>query len=108
MCVCVCTCVFVLQLVHVASQSMSVDATTLMASQAPPDMLLGSEDSEKKPSHTSAELKAPLETSDTTQGPEKVEDSGQSVKEDKPVVDTSPLQDVHVQEAFPGTVLIYC
>ena len=80
---------------------MAVDSNSLMASQAPPDMLLGSEESEKKRSPTPAEPSAPSDASETAQGAEKAEDGGETVKEREPVNKTPPQSS---QEALPGTV----
>lgn len=78
---------------------MAVDSTSLMASQAPPDMLLRSEENEKKHSPIPVEPSAPLDTSVTIQVVEKTEEGGESVKEVDPVNKTPPQE-----AALPGTI----
>ena len=80
---------------------MAVDSNSLMASQAPPDMLLGSEESEKKCSPIPTEPSALLDASETTQGSGKTNDGGETVKEGDPVDKTPPQSS---QEALPGTI----
>lgn len=82
---------------------MAVDSNSLMASQAPPDMLLGSEESEKKCSPAPAEPSTLLDTSETTQGTEKTNDGGETVKEGDAGDKTPPQSS---QKVLPGTCTI--
>ena len=86
---------------YTVAQPMAVDSNSLMASQAPPEMLLGSEESEKKHSPIPAEPGTLLDASETMQSTEKTNDSGETITKGDPVDKTPPQSS---QEALPGTI----